>query len=119
MGVRRVERGVVRVPVIGFVRAEGDAGSRRRPVPGVRRGAGSRLSSRGGAGGGRRGVRARLRLDGRHAAAVAAVGGGRRAGAVDHRLLQADERLGRHVARRIHRVVDRGVGREDVRPVGV
>jgi hypothetical protein len=99
VGVRGVHRGVVRVAIIGFLRAEGDSGGRRTTVSCVRRGAGARLPcspGRRASGGGS--ISSRLRLYGRHAAA--AVGRGR-ARAVNDRLLQADQCLGGHINRRL------------------
>jgi hypothetical protein len=103
VGVRGVHRGVVRVAIIGFLRAEGDSGGRRTTVSCVRRGAGARLPcspGRRASGGGS--ISSRLRLYGRHAAA--AVGRGR-ARAVNDRLLQADQCLGGHVTRGIDGMV--------------
>ena len=112
MGVRGVHRGVVRVAIIGFLRAEGDSGGRRTTVSCVRRGAGARLSCSRASGGGS--ISSCLRLYGRHAAA--AVGRGR-ARAVNDRLLQADQCLGGHVTRVIDGMVHWRLCREYARPV--
>ena len=113
VGVRRVHRSAdaVRVAVIAFLGAQRDSG-RRGAVAGV---GGRGLGSLESGAGGWSVAAAVFRLDGRHAATV--IGRGR-AGPVNYRLLQTNQGLSCHVARGVEALVQRGLSREDVWPVG-